>query len=1053
MKHTNVECLVRRIACLFFVLTLVFPAAAEEIPNNILQAMQWRLIGPHRGGRITSVSGVSSDPNVYYVGTPGGGVWKTEDAGQVWKPIFDQERVASIGALAIAPSDPRIIYVGTGEQTQGDGVYKSTDAGATWTNVGLRETHVITGIVIDPRNPDMVLVATAGDHWSGTERGIYKTADGGKTWQKVLYKDPDTSVPDIEADPTNPSVVYASLWTRPEDPFSEDEPEKKKKQDAAIYKSTDQGSTWTAVEGKGLPTDAMGRIGVAVAPGTDGKRVYAILTQGLFRSDDGGASWQRSTSDPRILGNAYFSRVFVDPKDANFVYVAQTSMYRSSDGGRTFEAWQGAPSGDDFHVLWMNPAHTQNMILGVDQGAIISVDSGKTWSSWYNQPTGQFYHVSTDQHFPYYVYGAQQDSGTAAVPSRSDYGEITDRDWAPTGAFEFCYIVPDPVNPNYVYAGGWYGSVLRYDKTTGQIVHLLTRTSKYRTAQMAPIAFSPQDPHALYAATQYVLRSNDGGFSWQEVSPDLTLKQEPDQKKPDMRRKVIYTLALSPVQSGVMWAGTGNGLIHVTKDGKTWQNVTIPSLHERSSITMLEASHYDAGSAYAVVNGYQQLSPLIYRTRDYGHSWQLITGGLPDSGNAHAVREDPAREGLLYAGTWNGVYFSLDDGDHWQTLQLNLPTASVTDLDVHGDDLVASTFGRALWILDDITPLRQFNSKWPQSQAFMLLPRNTVRARWDMSQDTPLSPETPAGDNPPDGAIIDYFLKSAPAGNIKLSVYDSENRLVREFTDVPPSFDKAPANAPEYWFAPPPALTKNAGLNRFVWDLRYPPMKALRYSYYGNILDYIEYTLSDHAIPGKFPRDLQPGPFIVPGTYSLVLTVNGETFRQPLHVSLDPRVHVPPSDLVQQLDTEQNISAQMSATYDGYEQVHALQEAIAERQKSLGTDATDPAASKKDAADALKALVDQVAEVGEGKPADLGIGPLNRELARFAFMIESGDARPASLLEASVEQSCQNVGKRLGQWRDLNQQKILPVNTVLQKYNMAELPVASNIPAAPACQK
>src|SRR6202140_170997 len=419
MKCTNVVCLVRRIACLFFVLSLIFSAAAEEIPSNILHAMQWRLIGPHRGGRITSVSGVPSDPRVYYVGTPGGGVWKTEDAGQVWKPVFDQEHVASIGAVVVAQSDPRIIYVGTREQTQGNGIYKPTDAGATWTNSGLRETHVITGIVVDPRNPDIVLVATAGDHWSGTERGIYKTADGGKSWQKVLYKDPETGAPDIEVAPTNPSIVYASLWTRPEDPFSQDEPEKKKKQDAAIYKSTDEGSTWSAVEGKGLPTDAMGRIGVAVAPGTTGMRVYAIVTQGLFRSDDGGANWQRSTTDPRILGNAYFSRVCVDPKNANFVYVAQTSMDRSTDGSRTFEVWAGAPSGDDFHVLWINPAHTEDMILGVDQGAIISVDSGKTWSSWYNQPTGQFYHVSTDQHFPYYVYGAQQDSGTAAVPSRS----------------------------------------------------------------------------------------------------------------------------------------------------------------------------------------------------------------------------------------------------------------------------------------------------------------------------------------------------------------------------------------------------------------------------------------------------------------------------------------------------------------------------------------------------------------------------------------------------------------------------------------------------------
>jgi photosystem II stability/assembly factor-like uncharacterized protein len=1048
MNYTNVVCLVRRVAAVLFVLSIVFSAAAQEIPANILQAMQWRLIGPHRGGRITSVSGVRSQPTIYYVGTPGGGVWKTEDAGRVWKPIFDQEHVASIGAVAVAPSDPNVLYVGSGEQTQGDGVYKSTDAGSTWTNVGLRQTHVITGIVVDPKNSDVVLVAAAGNHWSGAERGIYKTVDGGKNWQKVLYKDEESGAFDLEADPDNPSILFASTWTRPDDPFSNDEPEKKKKQDAAIYKSSDEGSSWNVVEGKGLPAEPMGRTGVAVAPGTNGRRVYAIVTQGLFRSDDGGASWQRSTTDPRILGNSYFSRVFVDPTNADRVYVAQTSMYRSTDAGRTFEAWEGAPSGDDFHVLWINPASPQNMILGVDQGAIISVDGGATWSSWYNQATGQFYHVSTDQHFPYYVYSAQQDSGTAAVPSRSDYGEITYRDWAPTGAFEFCYIVPDPANPNYVYAGGWYGTVLRYDKSTGQIVHLLVRTPKYRTSQMAPIAFSPQDSHALYAGAQYVLKSNDGGFSWQEASPDLTVKTEADKKKPDPRRAVISTLALSPVKAGVIWAGTGNGIIQVTQDGKSWQNITIPGLHERSSITLLEASHYDAASAYAVVNGFQELRPFIYRTRDYGHTWQLVTAGLPDTGNARVVREDPARKGLLYAGTWNGIYFSLDDGDHWQSLQLNLPTTPVTDLTIHGDDLVASTYGRALWILDDITPLREFDGKWPQSDAYLLRPRSTVRARWDMSQDTPLPPETPAGDNPPDGAVIDYFLKSAPAGDIKLSIYDAQNHLVREITNIPPSFDKAPANAPEYWFAPPPALSKNAGLNRFTWDLRYPPMKAMRYGYYGGLLDYIEYTGSDHAIPGKFPRELQPGPFIVPGEYSLAFTADGKTYRQPLTVTLDPRERTSQSDLVKQLDVEISISDQMTVTYNAYDQVRALREAIADRQKSLGTDA-----AKKDAADALKALDDQAADIGEGKPEDLGIGPLNRELGRLAFMIESGDERPAELLEASVEQYCQGLAKRLTQWRDLNQQKISPVDTLLQKYDLSSLPVAANIPTAPRCGK
>ena len=1053
MNYTNVACFVRRTASFLLVLSVAATVTAQEIPPNLVQAMRWRLIGPHRGGRVTSVSGVPSQPAIYYIGTPGGGVWKTESAGQVWKPIFDQEQVASIGAVAVAPSDPKVVYVGTGEQTQGNGLYKSTDAGSTWTNIGLRETHIITGIVVDPRNPEVVLVAATGDHWSGAERGVYKTTDGGKNWQKVLHKDAQTGVPDIETDPDSPSVLYASLWTRSEDPLDPDEEEKKKQQDAAIYKSTDQGSTWNAVEGKGLPTEPMGRIGVAVAPGTKGMRVYAIVAQGLFRSEDGGASWQRSTTDPRIRGNGYFSRVFVDPTNADKVYVAQTSMYRSTDGGRSFEAWSGAPSGDDVHVLWINPAHPLNMILGVDQGAIISVDGGNTWSSWYNQPIGQFYHVSTDQHFPYYVYAAQQDSGTAAVPSRSDYGEITYRDWAPTGGFEFCYIVPDPANPNYVYAGGWYGTVLRYDKTTGQIVHLLVRNSRYRTAQMAPIAFSPQDPHTLYAAAQYVLKSKDGGFSWQEVSPDLTQKAEAAKRKPDRRRAVIDTLALSPVKAGVIWAGTGNGLIQVTKDGRTWQNVTIPGLHERSSVTLVEASRHDAAAAYAVVNGFRELRPLIYRTRDYGQTWQLITTGLPESGNARVIREDPVRKGLLYAGTWNGIYFSLDDGNHWQTLQLNLPTATVTDLDVHGDDLVASTFGRALWILDDITPLRQVDAKWPQSDAYLLRPRNVVRVRWDMSEDTPLPPETPAGDNPPDGAIIDYFLKSVPAGDIKLSIYDAQNHLVREFTNVPPTFDKAPANAPEYWFAPPPALSKTAGLNRFAWDLRYPPMKTLRYSYYGNALDYIEYTLMDHAIPGEFPRELQPGPFVVPGEYSLVLTVDGKTYSQPLTVTLDPRVLASQSDLVKQLDVETSISDQMAASYDGDVQVRALRAVIADRQKSFNPDSANPDPTKKDAADALKALDDQAADIGDGKPEELGLGPLNRELARLAFMIESGDSRPAALLEANVEQYCQDLTKRLGQWRELNQQKILPANALLQKYNLAPVPVATNIPTAPRCGK
>jgi photosystem II stability/assembly factor-like uncharacterized protein len=1025
--------------------------SAQEVSPNLYSGLRWRLIGPHRAGRVTCVAGVPEQPNVYYFGTPGGGVWKTTDGGQVWEPIFDDQRVASIGAMAVSPSNPNIVYVGTGEQTQGNGVYKSTDAGATWTNVGLKDTHIITGLVVDPRDPDVVLVAASGDFMSGDHRGVFKTTDGGKTWQKTLFKDNETRVMDLNMGPDTPKVFYAAVQRVPT-PTPGQPPLQTREQDATIYKSVDQGSTWTPVGGKGLPSEPMGRVGVAVVPGTQGNAVFAIASQGVFRSEDGGATWTRTTTDSRVVGNGYFSRIIVDPRNGQNVYVAQTSMYRSTNGGRTFDAWAGAPSGDDFHVIWINPRDNQNMILGVDQGAIVSVNGGKTWSSWYNQATGQFYHVITDNSFPYYVYGAQQDSGTAAVASRSDYGEITYREWAPTGGFEFSYIAPDPLHPNWVYIGGWYGSVLRFDKTTGQIVHVFVRSPKYRTANLAPVIFSPQDPHILYVGAQYVMKTTDGGFNWKEISPDLT--QKPEAKPAEGAANppaggppaTIITLAVSTVKEGEIWAGTSNGLIQVTKDSTTWLNVTPANLQPRSAVRALEASRHDPAKAYAVIARQQDLHPYIYRTRDFGQNWKSITSGLPDSAAAFIVREDPVRAGLLYAGTGNAVYVSFDDGDHWQTLQLNLPTATVTDLTVHGDDLAASTYGRAMWILDDVTPLRQIEADSAKENVHLFRPQASVRWRWDMTQDTPLPIETPAGKNPPDGAIIDYYLKTAPSTDLKLTIYDSQNKIVREYSSVVPPQDNTLANVPSYWFAPPAVLSKTAGLNRFVWDLRYPEPRTMPYSYYGNLLDYVEYTLADHAIPGETPRVQPPGPLAVPGKYSVALTVGGKTYRQELTVVLDPRVHVPPADLVQQLDTEKSISAQMAATSDGYYQVAALRAAIADRQKAL---AGKPEA--KEAADAAKALDDKAALVQNGNRTELGLGPLNRELARLAVMIESGDARPAAPLEEGVNDYCQQLAKRLGQWREANQ-SIAAVNGLLQKYSVAPLPVAANIPAEPSCK-
>lgn len=1034
----------------FAILVVLFSSIAnsQTVSPDHFNSLRWRLIGPFRAGRVSAVAGVPTEPNVYYIGTPGGGVWKTDDAGQTWNPISKDIPVASIGAMAVAESDPKLVFAGTGEQTQGDGVYRSNDGGTTWTNIGLRETHVITGLVVDPQNPDIIAVGVQGDLTSGDQRGVFRTRDGGKTWQKVLYKDEHTAVMDLEVAPDDSKTMYATTWvTRTGRPNTPANGTAKAEQDAAIYRSLDEGATWTQVAGKGLPTEPMGRVGVSVAAGSGGKTVFAIAAQGLYRSDDGGENWVRSTEDPRILGSWYFSRVFCDPKDPKVVYVAQTTMYRSVDGGKTFDGFYGAPSGDDIHLIWVNPLDTRQMILGVDQGAIVSVNGGQTWSSWYNQATGQFYHVTTDDKFPYHVYAAQQDSGTADVTSRSDYGEITYRDWEPTGGFEFSFIAPDPVNTNYVYIGGWYGSVLRFDRVTGQIVHVLVRSEKYRTAGMAPIAFSPQDPHALYAGANYLLKTTDGGITWQEVSPDLTKRAEPPKNEAEPGKPqhnppgVITSIALSTVKEGVMWAGTNNGLLHVKLDGKTWQNVTPPGVPERSSIEEIEASHHDAGTAYVTVIFQQDLHPHAYRTRDYGATWQPIANGLPDNAVMRVVRDDPQRKGLLYGGTEASMWVSFDDGDHWQSLQLNLPVAPVRDIAVHGDDIAIATYGRALWILDDVSPLRQLNAN--ETGVRLYRPAKPVRARWDMNQDTPLPKETPAGKNPPDGAIIDYYLPATTSGEVSLKIYDSHNNLVREFSSAPVEIDKTPPNVPEYWFAPPAVMPKVKGHNRFVWDLRYPAFRTLHYGYYGRELDYIEYTLADHAIPEETPREQPQGPLVVPGEYATVLTVDGKEYRQPLTVTLDPRVHVSQADLEKQLDTELNISEQMKATYAGYEYMKELYVATIERLKSLN--------GAKPESDQIISLQKEIVDLVEGKAADLGLGPLNRDLARLAEMIGSGDARPAAALQSGVDQSCKELEKRLAQWQGI-EPELAKMNEALQKKGVAALP-EMKVPEGTRCQE
>jgi photosystem II stability/assembly factor-like uncharacterized protein len=1039
----------------FITATLPLALLGQQPDARLFSSLQWRLIGPFRAGRVTSVAGVAGDPNTFYFGTPGGGVWKTTDGGQVWRPIFDKERVASIGAIAVAPSNSQVVYVGTGEQTRGRGLYRSADGGATWQSAGLEDALFIQQIIVDPRNPDVVVVAgnSVGmgllwqplPSWAHTaNRGIFKTTDGGKTWKKTFTDDASLGAVDMCSDPADPRTMYAVIY-HPASGSGASRAEAT----SVIIKSADQGSTWSPLKSSGLPEKARKRMGIAVAPGTGGRRMYAILDQGFFRSDDGGATWKQSTKDPRVIGSEYFSRVFVDPNHPDVLYVAQTSLYRSTDGGRTFEAYVGAPSGDDFHVLWIDPKDSARMILGVDQGAIISVNGGKSWSSWYNQPTGQFYHVSTDNAFPYRVYGAQQDSGTAGILSRSDYGEILAQDWYSVGGFEYAFIAPDPKDPNLVYSGGWYGSVVRLDKTTGQVATVFEKGQKYRASQMPPLAFSPQDPSVLYLGMQNVLKTSDGGFSWQEISPDLTgykEKEEPEGKAEPGRPRPpsITALSPSPLQAGEVWAGTSNRLVHLTRDsGATWNNVSPPGLAEPLQVLYVEASHHDPATAYLTVGGTRESTPsYAARTHDYGKTWEKIVNGIPQGEMVRVLREDPKRKGLLYAGTDTGVYISWDDGEHWQPFSLNLPATPITDLQVHGNDLVISTFGRSMWVLDNVSALREIKPEVTAAAAYLFPPATGMRVRWDNYQDTPYPIETPAGQNPPDGAIFDYYLAKPQTDGLTLTIYDEKGAEVASFSSQAKQVELPPANVPSYWFGLSPALSTAPGVHRFVWNLRYPEPATLPFGYYGELLEYTEYTLADHAIPGETPRQQPRGPLVAPGKYTAELRAGGKTLRQPLTVELDPRVHASPADLAAQRDLSLQITHGMKRSYDSYQQLTALKKALAEHQKPGVSDARQK--------DAAVQLEKKIAALEKGTRTAPGFGPVNRDLARLLFSVENADVRPSQSVSAAVQQTCELLGKNLQAWQELNAQDIPQFNGMLGGAKAAALPVAST--AAGGCE-
>jgi photosystem II stability/assembly factor-like uncharacterized protein len=997
--------------------------------QSLFPEMQWRMIGPFRGGRVLPALGVPGKPNEYLTGAVGGGVWKTENAGRTWRPIFDAEPTASIGAIAIAPSDPQTIYVGTGEADMrsdisvGDGMYKSTDGGATWNNIGLRDSRQIGSILVDPHDPNIVLVAALGHAFGpNPERGVYRSTAGGGTWTKVLGKDDDTGAIDLCADPANPQVIYASLWQVRRPPWNVYAPTSGP--GSGLYKSIDGGVTWNQIIGNEFPSEGLGRIGIAIAPGNEGNRVYAVVDAhegGIYRSDDAGQNWRRVSSDARVWQRGwYFGGITTDPRDPDVVYVADTALYRSTDGGENFEAIKGAPGGDDYHTLWIAPDDPMRMILGSDQGAAISVDRGATWTSWFNQPTAQFYHVTTDNRFPYRVYGAQQDSGTAAVASRSDYGQITFRDWSPIGGEESGYIVVDRTNPDIVYGGGPFGVLRRFNWSTGQSFDISPAAipfngSKLRFTWTSPVVDSPQNPRVLYFGAQFVLRSEDAGQSWQPISPDLTLRipaPENPAPKPGEVGGVVYTIAPSPTRADEIWAGTDNGLIQLTLDkGAHWTNVTPPGVEDWSQISLIEASRFDAATAYAAVDRHQvdDLHPYIYRTHDNGKTWQKTVTGLPENAYVHAVREDPIRKGLLFAGTEIGVYVSFNDGATWRPLQNNLPVSSVRDLVIHGDDLVVATHGRSFWILDDIAPLRQWNEDALKQNAHLFPPAHAIRIRRSENRDSPLPPETPVGTNPPTGAVFDYLLKSPAAGaEVTLEIHDQQGNVVRKFS----SEDKASQAAerpefPKFWLPKFVALSNAPGMHRFVWDLRYAPPAAL----------HNEYSMT--AIIGSGTVTEPQGPLALPGEYEVVLTSGGQTYKAALTIEMDPRVKIPREELVSQLELEQKLDNALTKATDAAKSIATLREQL----KALHAKLSEKPDAKPilDEADALNKRAESIQGNPEASYPTTPGGLMGEDgsLAALAIAVGSADSAPTATTSAAFAESTKHLNDLLSQWEQL----------------------------------
>ena len=917
------------------------------------RGMKYRNIGPFRGGRSLTAAGIAGDPTTYYFGATGGGVWKSTDGANTWSPIFDHDGAPAIGSLAVAASDPNIIYVGTGEAclrgniAQGDGVWKSLDAGKTWKNVGLKDSRAIGRVIINPRNPDIAFVAALGHPYGpNVERGVFRTTDGGKTWDKVLYKDDRTGAVDVAFDPHNPNILFAALWQVQRMPWTL----QSGGPGSGLYRSNDGGRTWKHLEEHGLPKGPYGRVGVAVAANSD--RVYAIIEAkedgGLYRSDDGGGSWEQVNGNHGLTQRAwYYMHVIADPQDADTVYVADVEFFKSTDGGRNFNKVH-VPHGDN-HGLWIDPKNNQRMIASNDGGVTVSIDGGKSWTREDNQPTAQFYHVITDTRTPYYVYGSQQDNSSVAIASRSDDGAIGRDDWYAVGGGEAGYIAPFPPDPNIVYAGDYQGNLTRFDRRTNQVQNIAVSPElgdgggaarlTHRFQWTAPIVISPQDPNTIYYGGERVFKTTDGGVHWEAISPDLTRNDKSKQQASGGPVTIddtgteyydtVFAIAPSPVTKGLIWVGTDDGLIQLTRDeGKSWTNITPKDMPEWSRVSLIEASPFEAGKAYVAIDRHQNddTGVYIFKTNDFGATWKKLGSGIPDGAFVRAVREDPKRKGLLYAGTERGIFVSFDDGDHWRSLQLNLPNAPVHDLAVKNDDLVVATHGRAFWILDDVTPLRQYSDSIANDDMHLYEPAVAYRLHSPGGEDGPPARLVFAGKNPPGGAIIYYYVKKAPKDKdkaskdeVKIDILDASGAVVRSYS----SKRNEPLDEPRDpdGKKPEKQITVEDGLNRFVWDLHYEDAHR--------VPDYYLWEYGDGA----------RGPMAVPGKYQVRLTIAGKSETQPFELKVDPRVSISQADLEKQFKLQMDIREELNRVYDAVNEIQDVREQLDGLRRRVGPDA------------------------------------------------------------------------------------------------------------------